>query len=174
MTKQIPLTRGQVATVSDEDYEYLMRWKWYANKRPCGQGVMYDVTRKGPRDGNGKRETVLMARVVLERMGCDMAGKHADHIDIPETLNNSRDNLRPATLSESGANRRKRANCSSQYRGVCWDKHHGKWRAFIKINGKKKSLGYHVIEEDAARAYDRKAYEVFGEFANLNFPEEYQ
>jgi len=41
------------------------------------------------------------------------------------------------------------------------------------IDGKRMSLGYHAIEEDAARAYDRRAFEVFGQFANLNFPEDY-
>jgi len=170
MTKQIPLTRGLFATVSDEDYEELSKHKWFASKRNQGPDGMYDAIRHEP-VGNGKRKTTLMARVVLERMGHDLTGKYADHIIIPETLNNTRDNLRPATYSESGANRRKRANCSSQYRGVCWYKRDGKWMAYINIDGKRKNLGYYDIEEDAARAYDRKAFEL-GQIDKLNFPEE--
>ena len=32
MAKQIPLTQGYFATVDDEDYDFLSRWKWYARK----------------------------------------------------------------------------------------------------------------------------------------------
>ena len=171
MTKQIPLSQGLFATVSDEDYDYLSQWKWFAAKRsPKGQGVMYNAGRQ-ERVGNGKQKTVYMARVVLERMGFDMSGKIADHIIIPETLNNTRENLRPATRSESSANRRTWG--SSRYRGVCWDKEQGNWRASIHIDNKRENIGRYIIEEDAARAYDRRALEIGGRHP-LNFPEDYQ
>ena len=35
-------------------------------------------------------------------------------------------------------------------------------------------LGMYKTKEEAARAYDQKAIELFGEFALLNFPEEQQ
>ena len=41
------------------------------------------------------------------------------------------------------------------------------------LEGKCFFLGYFVDEVEAARAYDRKAVELFGEFARLNFPEEW-
>ena len=40
--------------------------------------------------------------------------------------------------------------------------------AQITVNGRVKNLGYYSDERDAARAYDAKAIELFGEFANIN------
>jgi hypothetical protein len=45
----------------------------------------------------------------------------------------------------------------SQYKGVCWDIGHEKWRAQSGIDGKQAHLGYHSSEEAAARAYDERA-----------------
>jgi hypothetical protein len=51
---------------------------------------------------------------------------------------------------------------SSMYRGVTWDKIWRKWKARIQNGGKSKLLGAFLIEEDAARAYDRAAKEMRG------------
>ena len=48
----------------------------------------------------------------------------------------------------------------------------GRWVAQIGYQGRSISLGEFKREIDAARAYDRKKRELFGEFAKLNFPEE--
>jgi hypothetical protein len=55
---------------------------------------------------------------------------------------------------------------SSRYIGV--SKHKKIWQADISKDGVKYNLGRHEIEEDAARAYNSKALELYGEFANLN------
>ena len=48
--------------------------------------------------------------------------------------------------------------------------YNGKYiRGSIKIKGKRINLGNFLTEEAAAKAYDVKAKEVYGEFANLNF-----
>ncbi|MCL2596475.1 MAG: hypothetical protein FWD66_02190 [Paludibacter sp.] len=64
---------------------------------------------------------------------------------------------------------------SSKYLGVCLDKtvasHARKWFAHISYKGKKYRLGYFYFEEDAARAYDKKAIELYGENIKRNFPD---
>ena len=50
---------------------------------------------------------------------------------------------------------------TSRHRGVSWDKRGKKWRAQIGLDGKPKSLGTFVDEDEAGRAYDaavRKHY----------------
>lgn len=66
----------------------------------------------------------------------------------------------------------KRPNTSSQYVGVALDKKRGKWRARINDMYKLINIGWFTTEEEAARAYDAKARELYGDQARLNFPEE--
>ena len=60
--------------------------------------------------------------------------------------------------------------CTSAHRGVCKEKKTGKWRAEIQRRGKKESLGYHELEEDAVRAYDRACIVINGDAAKTNRP----
>lgn len=67
--------------------------------------------------------------------------------------------------------RRKRAGCSSQFRGVTWDRRGLKWLAQICYKGKKKFVGYFPDELSAARAFDIAARKVFSNPSEtLNFP----
>jgi uncharacterized protein YxeA len=60
---------------------------------------------------------------------------------------NKIDNLRILTRSEQRQN--------STHKGYSWNKIKNKYQSYIKINGKKKSLGYFYLEEDAKNAYLR-------------------
>jgi hypothetical protein len=78
-----------------------------------------------------------------------------------------------ATDSQQNRNRRKSLNCASQYIGVIWGSRGGKWCAFIQVDGKNKSLGNFIHEDDAARAYDAAVVQLFGrDGMTLNFPDE--
>jgi hypothetical protein len=55
---------------------------------------------------------------------------------------------------------------------VNWNKHAKKFMASICIDGKNKNLGYFDDQVTAAKAYDKKAKELFGEYAYLNFPDD--
>ena len=57
---------------------------------------------------------------------------------------------------------------TSKYKGV-WKE--SKWRTGIRHNYKTIHLGSFETEAEAARAYNAKATELFGEFANLNIVE---
>ena len=94
--------------------------------------------------------------------------KGIDHID-GNGLNNQRNNLRKATHQENMMNRQSNKNSSSQFKGVHWYERTNKWQARITFNQKRISLGYFTSEIDAAKTYNKKALELFGEFAKLNF-----
>ena len=90
-----------------------------------------------------------------------------DHIDR-NPKNNSLSNLRWCTHQENMMNRTKHKNTSSLYKGVSWFKRDKKWQSQIQIDGKRIHLGSFNSEEEAARVYNEKAIEIFGEFSSLN------
>lgn len=65
----------------------------------------------------------------------------------------------------------KRRGTSSHFVGVSFYSARGMWRASISAEGKMYTIGYYDTEEDAARAYDAKARELYGDTARLNFPD---
>lgn len=64
---------------------------------------------------------------------------------------------------------KKQRGASSQYRGV--SKKGNRWYAMIQVDKKKHWCGSYLSEVAAAEAYDRKAIELSGNNAVLNFPE---
>lgn len=99
-----------------------------------------------------------------------------DHKDR-NWLNNQVSNLRPCTKSQNQANHRKPVpsngtKTSSKYKGVTKIKNEasGKvWSVKCQKEGKQYYGGLYSDEDEAARAYDRLATELHGEFALLNF-----
>lgn len=159
MTKKIPLTQGKFAIVDDEDCEFLNQWKWsYASK---GYAVRTDYTA-----GARNKRTILMHRVILERMGFKNF-EECDHIN-QHRCGNTRSNLRPATRGQNRCNKSKQSSNTSGYTGVYWYKQQKKWRARVSVNGKSKHLGYFDDIEEAVQARDKAAKKHHGEFAVLN------
>ena len=81
-------------------------------------------------------------------------------------LDNNVSNLRWCSSQENNMNKSKRGNASSIYKGV--HRQDGKWLAGIKYNNIKIHIGSFKTQEEAGRAYNEKASELFGEFAKLN------
>lgn len=169
MSKEIPLTRGFVAIVDEEDYEYLMQWKWAGN--------VYGYASRQTTPVPFKKVSLRMHRVIMERMlgGPIPKGLWVDHID-GNPGNNQRNNLRLATRQQNRMNSKANRDTSSRFKGVSRiPVRSGKgnpWRACIQINRHLNHIGVYPTEEDAARAYDKEARRLFGEFAYLNFPDE--
>lgn len=148
--KLIPLTHGKFAMVDDADYRSLNQWTW--NLFAIGN---VEYARRTVRGG-----VVLMHIQIF-------GSKFIDHQDR-NGLNNQRDNLRPATKSQNGANRGLPVQNTSGFKGIHWNDRRGRWCAEITCQYKKYSLGRFKILTDAARAYDEAAVRFFGEFAKTN------
>lgn len=156
--REIPLTRGKVALVDDDDYDRLIAiGKWY-----CGCGG-YAVRSKSFRKENGlwSCKTIWMHRVILG----DPEGMEVDHINR-NTLDNQKSNLRVCTHKQNCIN----VACYAQneYKGVSWKKQSRKWRAYSHLNHKQIHLGYFDNPIDAAKAYNEFVLKHHGEYAYLN------
>lgn len=156
--KEIKLPKGRVALVDDEDYERVNQFRWRATKE---FNTLYAVR---VIKVNGRRTTLRMHRFILCLTDRKMQIDHRNG----DGLNNQRSNLRSATNQENGRNR-VGVNKTSQFKGVCFDKERNKFLATIKVNYKSIHIGRFPSEIDAARAYDIRAKELFGEFARPNF-----
>ena len=160
--KQIQLTQGRYTTVDDCDYEYLLGFSWHYHAYSRKGGYASYTT---PHDSSGKQYTVKMHHLIADRMGVTRDEKKVDHADGNQ-LNNCRYNLRLATQSQNLANRGLDKNNTSGYKGVCFQD--GRWRAAVRSKGKRYHLGYFDSKLEAAKAYNKAALEVFGDFARLN------
>lgn len=149
------LTQGQVTLVNKKDLPRITKHSWFATK----QGKDFYVRAKI----NGK--SVPLHRFL---MGCYDSSKIVDHKNN-NTLDNRTSNLRIVNTTQSAINRRgwRNKGDGSKYKGVY--KSGNKWRSVIKKKGKRFELGRFNTQEEAAKAYDKKAVELHGEFANLNF-----
>lgn len=88
-----------------------------------------------------------------------------------DSLNNDLSNIHWVSNSENSRNKTKQKNTSSIYNGVCFHKKASKWQVSIRINYKKKYIGFFDNEIDAAKAYDKYARENNLHTTNFNFPE---
>lgn len=159
--KQISLTQGKYALVDDEDFERLNQHKWQV----CKKGYCF-YAQRSIQKSNGGWTTSPMHRQVMSAPP-DMQVDHHNH----NGLDNRKANLRLCTRSQQQHNQLSHKNTSSKYKGVCWYKLYKKWLASIRYMYKSYHLGYFYNEVEAAKAYDAKAKEIFGEFACLNFPD---
>jgi hypothetical protein len=87
-----------------------------------------------------------------------------DHRDL-DRANNRWSNLRRATMSANGANRRRLPNNTSGFKGVHQDRQSGRWVARVRKDGQTHYLGRFATAQAAHEAYVAGAKRLFGEFA---------
>lgn len=136
MTKIIPLTQNQVALVDDEDYDFLMQWKWYAGWSKHVNSFYVMNKRMG-----------LIHRLIMKTP----KGLQVDHINH-DTLDNRKENLRNVTQSQNVINTGFQKNNTTGRKGVMVAKN--KYQAQIRRNGKTMYLGIFDTVEEAGLAYD--------------------
>jgi hypothetical protein len=152
---EILLTKGLKTLVDDNLYEYLSKYKWYAQKT-------------GYKTFVARNKHLLMHRLIMNVT----PDKEIDHVN-GNTLDNRINNLRVCSHSQNMLNRHKFniKNTTSIFKGVHFRYCNNKYCARIGFNNKRIVIGCFENEVDAAIAYDLKAKELFGDFALLNFKE---
>lgn len=153
--KEIKLTKGQVALVDDEDFEYLNQWKWRASWNKSTNS--FRAVRMA---GAFPRKTIYMHRLIMKTP----AGIECDHV-YHNTLDNRKSELRNVTHSQNIINQDARKNNKLKIKGVYT--HHKKFRAVITKNGRQILLGTFNTPEEAREVYEKAAIEIYGVYKFL-------
>lgn len=147
---EVPLTKGLVAIIDEADYALINGDSWHATPRRDGKG-WYAKSARG----------IRMHRLL---MGVNDS-RIVDHVD-GNGLNNRRSNLRVGTQSQNCVNRLTTPGTSP--RGV--RKKKDLYQAYIKYQGRQRSLGYFKTQEEAHATYLTEATRLHGNWMPLPPP----
>lgn len=162
--KTIPLTKNRVAFVDDADFAKVSAYKWRLHFNGSGYYARAYLGRV-----DGKQTQRYLHRFLVT----PPVGYEVHHLD-GDGLNNQRDNLAFVTRQHHLSIGGKRRPNKSGYRGVTkrTDKRILSFRVQIMQNRQHVYGASFKTAEEAARAYDAKARELFGPLAYQNFPAE--
>jgi len=142
MIARLPLhdRRGVViaqAVIDSSDEGWARQWRWSLNTN----GYVW-------RSIEGGKRHVYLHRAIAGAESGD--GLYVDHINR-DRLDCRRSNLRFVTPSESAQNK---PPLRGRYRGVCYDRARGRWKASAQLNKRTFFLGRFATEESAAAAVE--------------------
>lgn len=156
--KYILLTKGYKAIVDEENYNELSKYKWQVsiNDNKYVRAVRTINT-------GDKRTSISMHREIMNANKNEVV----DHINGNE-LDNRKINLRLCTNAQNIQNRTcLQKDNTSGYKGVFRSITKGRWFARLCSNGKQIYLGTFKNKRLAAKAYDKAAIKIFGEFEEI-------
>jgi len=142
----------RVATVSDEDFDKVKSKNWHLHKKGYPVTAFKRVT--------GKWTNIPMHRFLLP----PKEGFEIDHINR-DKFDNRRENLRYVLDCHNSRNTNVRRNNKLGYKGVCIQKN--RFRAAIRVNGKRKHLGSFRSPEEAYAAYVEASRFYYGEYSGV-------
>lgn len=137
------------AKIDSDDYDRVSKVRWC---RTNSKQKDYLI--------NTKYNTLLQIFILGSKDGFVV-----DHIDRDRS-DNRKYNLRHVSNQLNAINKGKQSNNTSGHVGVSWDKKKDKWESHIKLNGKKKFLGYSNTIEEAVDKRLKGEVEYFGELIN--------
>lgn len=152
--KKILLRDGEYVIVDNEDFAWLNQWQWHLSTSGYVRRAQY-VRGSGYGKKDYKAVNVTMHRLINKTPD----GFFTDHIN-QNKLDNRKCNLRTTNKSLNGLNRANVKLTKSGRNGVHFDSWTGKWRAEMKINGVKKSLGRFININDAVLARKKAEQEI--------------
>ncbi len=167
--------------LSFDEQTGILIWKYRLDRRRCwnsrfaGKAVGGAPTHYGYRVVSfvidGKQYLVYAHRAAFAIVHGRWPDEQIDHRDLNRFMN-PLGNLREASSSQNKMNMRRRSDSTSGFKGVSRRRDTGRFTAYINKEGRRIHLGCFDDPQAAARAYDKVAAEIFGDFARLNFPPE--
>ena len=143
---------------------------WYPASRPRAEAGYND---RGYVYLHHRGRNLLAHRVAWFLHYGEWPPQEVDHIDGDST-NNRIENLRLADRRQNSFNRPKYKCNKSGYKGV-FRRNNGRYQSRVGYDGELIVVGSFACPIEAARAYDRKAIELHGDYAKTNFPiEDYE
>jgi hypothetical protein len=159
--KEIKLTKNKISLIDDEDFEKVSKYKWHCLANNYAARKFYYEKK----DGKWITKYIRLHQFILNEFN-----KEIDHVN-GNRLDNRKENLRLCTRSLNNANsikKTRKGGTTSKYKGVTWNKNASKWMVQAKLDNIGYYLGLFTDEIEAAKAYNKKAKELFGDFARLN------
>lgn len=150
--------KNREVIIDDEDFKKVSKYKWRINDSG------YVMRQSGNARIKELRKTIRLHRFIMNLKNNSI---FIDHIN-GNKLDNRKSNLRLCTKFQNNVNVPIGRNNTSGFKGVSFNKLRKKYYAGICYKKIQYHLGVFVNKIDAARVYNEKAKELFGDFAYLN------
>lgn len=151
---------GRSFIIDKSDLQLVDQYYWMVHDKTHGHHKAPQKEVVTHAHNNGKHTIIKLHRLLLTT-------KHQVDHKNGNALDNRRANLRECTNQENSRNSVPKGG-TSKFKGVSRCRQTHKWRATITMNYSMIHIGRFDDEVDAAMAYDKKAIELFGEFAKTN------